>query len=917
MKSTGPLIPLLLLLSWPLFLAGFVSSQKPSVVKIGAIFTYDSVIGRAAKAAMEAAVSDVNADPTILRGTELRLVMQDANCSVFMGSVETFQVIEQQVVAILGPQSSAIAHMISSIATNLHIPLISFAATDPTLSALQFPFFVRTAQSDSHQMAALADLIDFYEWKEIIAIYVDDDYGRNGISALGDELEKKLIKISYRLPLSVQVGSVEITRMLNESKLFGPRVYVVHINPDPSLRIYKIAQELNMMTSGFVWFATDWLSATIDSMSPIGQTTFEMLQGTVSLRQYTPESAGKKAFLARWDVMRRKGLVSSVLNSYGLCAYDSVWVVARALDRYVKEEGNMTFAFSHALYNLDKSRIQFGDLKVFTGGAPLLKKLLQVNFTGLTGRVRFNSDRGIVNGGYEVINIDEKAVRSVGFWSMLSGFSVSPPSLAISGDQDKYSRQDQELREVKWPGGNTIKPRGWVIADNERPLRIGVPNRFSFRDFVMQNESHETQGYCIDVFTEACKLIPYDVPYKFVPFGDGTFNPSYDELIKMVEDDVFDAAVGDIAIVTNRTRTVDFSQPYASTGLVIVAPIDDEKASAWVFLKPFTTEMWCVTAASFVMIAVVIWFLEHRVNKDFRGPPMRQLVTIFLFSFSTLFKKNQEDTVSPLGKMIMVLWLFLLMVITSSYTASLTSILTIQQLSSPITGIDSLITSDWPIGYQVGSFAYSYLANSLYITRSRLVPLGSPEEYERALRLGPKNGGVAAIVDELPYVELFLSKQTEFGIIGQSFTRGGWGFAFQRGSPLAVDVSTAILKLSESGKLQEINERWFCKMGCPDERRRSSEATQLQLISFWGLYLLCGGSALVALMVFLLRVVRSYVQYKRRQQVAPSSLPSVSPVIRCTEVVHSFFDFIDQKEEAIKRAVLSKVENHHQQPQSR
>lgn len=74
---------------------------------------------------------------------------------------------------------------------------------------------------------------------------------------------------------------------------------------------------------------------------------------------------------------------------------------------------------------------------------------------------------------------------------------------------------------------------------------------------------------------------------------------------------------------------VDFSQPYISTGLVIVAPTN-AKPSAWVFLKPFTLEMWCVTAASFVIIAVVIWTLEHRVNNDFRGPPKRQLITMFL-----------------------------------------------------------------------------------------------------------------------------------------------------------------------------------------------------------------------------------------------------------------------------------------------
>lgn len=124
----------------------------------------------------------------------------------------------------------------------------------------------------------------------------------------------------------------------------------------------------------------------------------------------------------------------------------------------------------------------------------------------------------------------------------------------------------------------------------------------------------------------------------------------------------------------------------------------------------------------------------------------------------------------------MVVWLFLLMVITSSYTASLSSILTVQQLSTSVKGIESLITNDWPIGYQVGSFAYSYLSDSLRIQKSRLISLGSPEDYKRALRQGPRNGGVAAIVDELPYVQLFLSNQTDFGIIGQPFTRSGWGF---------------------------------------------------------------------------------------------------------------------------------------------
>lgn len=65
----------------------FVYSERPSVVNVGAIFTFNSVIGKVAKTAMEIAVSDVNADPRILNGTELKLITEDAECNAFVSSV--------------------------------------------------------------------------------------------------------------------------------------------------------------------------------------------------------------------------------------------------------------------------------------------------------------------------------------------------------------------------------------------------------------------------------------------------------------------------------------------------------------------------------------------------------------------------------------------------------------------------------------------------------------------------------------------------------------------------------------------------------------------------------------------------------------------------------------------------------------
>lgn len=135
-----------------------------------------------------------------------------------------------------------------------------------------------------------------------------------------------------------------------------------------------------------------------------------------------------------------------------------------------------------------------------------------------------------------------------------------------------------------------------------------------------------------------------------------------------------------------------------------------------------------------------------------------------------------QNTGSALGRFVLIIWLFVVLIINSSYTASLTSILTVQQLSTGITGIDNLISSGLPIGYQAGKFTKNYLIEELSIPESRLVALNTIQEYADALRRGSQDGGVAAIVDEMPYVEIFLSYHCDFRIVGQEFTKEGWGF---------------------------------------------------------------------------------------------------------------------------------------------
>ncbi|XVE69579.1 hypothetical protein DITRI_Ditri10aG0002500 [Diplodiscus trichospermus] len=868
------------------------ASTRPAVVNIGSIFAFDTIIGRVAKIAIDEAVKDVNSNLSILRGTKLTVTMQNSNCSGFIGMVEALQYMETDVVAIIGPQCSVVAHIISHVANELQVPLLSFAVTDPTLSSLQFPFFVRTTQSDLYQMTAVAEIVDYYGWKEVIAIFIDDDGGRNGVSALNDKLAERRCRISYKvgIPPDSDVNRGAIMDTLVKVALMQSRIIVLHVNQIIGFKVFSVANYLGMMGNGYVWIATDWLSSVLDSASPLPSETMDTIQGVLTLRQHTPDSDRKRAFFSRWNKITGGSLG---LNSYGLYAYDSVWLLAHALDAFFNQGGVISFSNDSRIRSVAGSTLHLEAMSIFDDGMILLKNILLSNFVGLTGPLKFKSDRSLVLPAYDIINVLGTGFRRIGYWSNYSGLSTISPE-ALYTKPPNRSSASQKLYSVIWPGETLSKPRGWVFPNNGKQLRIGVPNRVSYREFVSRVRGTDIfKGFCIDVFTAAVNLLPYAVPYKFISFGDGRKNPTYMELVNKITTGDFDAVVGDIAIVTNRTKIVDFTQPYVSSGLLVVAPFKKHNTGAWAFLRPFSPRMWIVTGSFFLVVGIVVWILEHRINDDFRGPPKHQVITVLWFSFSTLFFAHRENTMSTLGRLVLIIWLFVVLIINSSYTASLTSILTVQQLSSPIKGIESLITSDEPVGYQVGSFAEHYLTDELNISRSRLVALGSPEEYASALKRGPEKGGVAAVVDERPYIEVFLSSQCNFRIVGQEFTKSGWGFAFPRDSPLAVDMSTAILVLAENGDLQRIHDKWLKQSTCSLESTEI-ESNRLHLSSFWGLFLICGIACFVALFVYFLQILR-----RLRSAPPPDSASSGLSSSR-SGPLQRFLSLMDEKEDQSK-----------------
>ncbi|KAL7180617.1 hypothetical protein ACSBR1_043747 [Camellia fascicularis] len=143
---------------------------------------------------------------------------------------------------------------------------------------------------------------------------------------------------------------------------------------------------------------------------------------------------------------------------------------------------------------------------------------------------------------------------------------------------------------IIWPGESNVVPKGWEIPTGERKLRVGVPVKGGFVEFIKVERDAETNavvatGFCIDVFEKVMNSLPYAVPREYVT---GESAGSYDDLVYQIVLENFDAVVGDLTIVSNRSKYVDFTLPYTESGVSMIVRIEAEKRNAWIFMKPLT-----------------------------------------------------------------------------------------------------------------------------------------------------------------------------------------------------------------------------------------------------------------------------------------------------------------------------------------
>ncbi|XP_073117127.1 glutamate receptor 3.3-like [Elaeis guineensis] len=145
--------------------------------------------------------------------------------------------------------------------------------------------------------------------------------------------------------------------------------------------------------------------------------------------------------------------------------------------------------------------------------------------------------------------------------------------------------------------------------------------------------------------------------------------------------------------------------------------------------------------------------------------------------------------------------------------------------------------------------------------------LGAAENYPKAF----ESGNITAAYLETPYLRLFLSRHDGYAVYGETHRLGGFGFVFQKGSPIAADISRAILELAEDGILKQLENKWFffSLSNCPSPDNNDSQADSLSLDHFWELFLFTGGTSTTVFLLCVARLLRRKLNAHQQADASP------------------------------------------------
>jgi polar amino acid transport system substrate-binding protein len=275
----------------------------------------------------------------------------------------------------------------------------------------------------------------------------------------------------------------------------------------------------------------------------------------------------------------------------------------------------------------------------------------------------------------------------------------------------------------------------------EKKLKVGLRNS---PPFVMTGDGAIT-GLSVNLWeTTAGEL---DQAYEYVEFAD------LGMMLDAIERGDIDMCINPLTVTSERLRRFHFSQPFFISGLAFAVQAKESSPLILFVKRFFSIQFLNVLALLFLIIftfGLLLWIVEHRKNPDQFSKGWKGLGDGIWWSAVTMTTVGYGDKApkTGLGRVISIVWMFIAVIIISSFTGSISAALTYDRLQFSVNNFDDLRN------VQTGTVRNSSTADLLRSARISYRGYETLEEAVDALSSGELN----AVVYDEPLLAFLLTK---------------------------------------------------------------------------------------------------------------------------------------------------------------
>ena len=300
--------------------------------------------------------------------------------------------------------------------------------------------------------------------------------------------------------------------------------------------------------------------------------------------------------------------------------------------------------------------------------------------------------------------------------------------------------------------------------------------------FAMKSEEGAWRGISIDLWRRVADQM--HLRYRFQ-------ETTLQGLTDGVAEGSLDAAVAALTVTVPRLRLVDFTQPFYSTGLGIAvttsAPITWWPIVGNVFSLGFLRAVAVLLAVS-LAVGVALWLVERRHNEHF-GAHRRGLGSSVWWSATAMTQgggaAGEKVPVTLPGRLLAITWMVASVIVVASFTAALTSQLTLKQLRGTVHGEGDLRYVR--VGAVAGTETTEYLDREHVVHRA----FADPEAGLSAL----ENGQIDALVYDRPLLLWLVNRRFSgsLQVLDATFDPQEYAIALPQGSKLRIPINLALV----------------------------------------------------------------------------------------------------------------------------